>query len=73
LDRTHALKGQKQPAQGIALGEVGGVIPPCKGKSIAIFMLLPLQGDDDDTRLPRAMPWAMGLSAFQAVCYQSAV
>ena len=68
-------KGNKHIAQGIALSMLeGSVKRPERAKALPFpignIMLLPLQGDGCTYQLPRAMPWAMGLLAFQAAVQQ---
>ncbi|MCR4809874.1 MAG: hypothetical protein K5896_08435 [Prevotella sp.] len=63
-------RGNELPAQGIALGNGCPQSTPCKGKSIIGEVgLLPFQGEFTLVLVPRAMPWAECLLAFQAVSY----
>ena len=63
-----AWKARELLAQGIALGIRIWLWSPWKGKSLTFsFMLLPLQGVGCELHLPRALPWAGSLQAFQAV------
>ena len=61
-------RGNELLAQGIALGIDGEVnLRPVRAKAPHHQMLLPFQGVAVATCIPRALPWAGGLLAFQAV------
>ena len=69
---TVGLKGQKANSPGHRPGYRGCTVPPCKGKRMSRRRrlrprLLPFQGDDNPAFIPRALPWADCLLAFQAV------
>jgi len=60
-------RGKELSAQGIALGMwVQKKIRPERAKEFLLSTLLPLQGDSCVLPIPRALPWAIVLLAFQA-------
>ncbi len=59
--RKCAPKGQSPYSPGHRPGKVGCVANALKGQK------LPFQGEITYTLVPRAMPWAAGFLAFQAV------
>ncbi len=60
-------RGNEQLAWGSAPGGRRYDKRPARAKALLIFVLLPLQGVDNAHNLPRALPCAMCLLAFQAV------
>ena len=63
----NAPKGQQQIAQGNALGRLMPGISPCKGKSTKVQCdAFAPAGRIIHCLLPRALPWAKRLLAFQA-------
>ena len=63
-------RGNKLIAQGSALGIDGeGNLRPVRAKAFHYQMLLPFQGVPVAPSIPRALPWANSLLAFQAVYF----
>ena len=62
-----AWKANEKIAQGNALGGLGAQPSPWKGKSLDNLCFCPFRAKPKQSLLPRALPWADSLLAFQAV------
>ena len=60
-------RGNENIAQGNALGGMMSAQRPERAKAQLTAMLLLFQGDGCVSSIPKALPWAMGFLAFQAV------